>query len=583
MQSYSVARGLPIAKNRSAMLEVGERSAASARAPLAPALAADADWWRGAVIYQVYPRSFADSNGDGIGDLPGVLGRIDYIASLGVDAIWLSPFFKSPMKDFGYDVSAYRQVDPIFGTLEDFDRLVAAAHARGLRIIIDQVLNHTSDQHAWFQESRQSRTNAKADWYVWADPKPDGTPPNNWLSIFGGSAWQWEPRRGQYYLHNFLVSQPDLNYHTPAVAAQMLEEAEFWLARGVDGFRLDAINFCFHDPMLRDNPPKPESERKGRGFRTDNPYAYQVHLYDNTQPQNHAFLESLRRLTDRYPPAATLGEVAAEDPIATIIQYTAGHKRLHMAYSFELLVDQFSAAHIRNVVETLAARCNDCWPCWAIGNHDVARVASRWSNGEAAAELTKVFNAMLMTLRGSACVYQGEELGLTQAELPDGAVQDPYGLAFWPTFKGRDGCRTPMPWHDGETNCGFANCTPWLPVPTEHKALAVNRQEAAADSVLQAFRAFVRWRRTQPALVRGSIRLFDAPDGALSLVREHEGGSVFACFNFGAAPATIRVPALGTLEPLTGHGFGPANLEHGAVIVPARSAFFARVDGSGAR
>ncbi|MGH8249666.1 MAG: alpha-amylase family glycosyl hydrolase, partial [Steroidobacteraceae bacterium] len=541
------------------MLQTSERTEVQEHAA-ATATVADADWWRGAVIYQVYPRSFADTNGDGIGDLPGVIAKLDYIASLGVDAIWLSPFFRSPMKDFGYDVSAYRQVDPIFGRLEDFDALVAAAHGRELRIIIDQVLNHTSDQHAWFQASRQSRNNDKSDWYVWADPKPDGTPPNNWLSVFGGSAWQWEPCRAQYYLHNFLVSQPDLNYHHPAVAAQMLEEAEFWLARGVDGFRLDAINFCFHDPLLRNNPSKPEAERRGRGFRTDNPYAHQVHLYDNTQPQNHAFLEALRRLIDRYPPAVALGEVSAEDPIETIVQYTAGSKRLHMAYNFELLVDEFSAAHVRSVVGTLAARCQDCWPCWAIGNHDVARVASRWSNGSDPAVTAKVFNALLLSLRGSVCSYQGEELGLTQAVLPDAMLQDPYGLAFWPTFKGRDGCRTPIPWNDGEAACGFSDGKPWLPIPPEHRALAVSRQDTAPDSVLNAFRSFVKWRRGQPALLRGSIRLLDAPADSLCLLREHPEQALLACFNFAAAPCAMRLPTAGRLEPLSGHGFAPCEL-----------------------
>ena len=557
------------------MLQIDPRSDRQVAPSAAPRAAADADWWRGAVIYQVYPRSFADSNGDGIGDLPGVIAKLDYIASLGVDAIWLSPFFKSPMKDFGYDVSAYRQVDPIFGALEDFDRLVAAAHARGLGIIIDQVLNHTSDEHAWFQESRQGRNNPRSDWYVWADAKPDGTPPNNWLSIFGGSAWQWEPRRGQYYLHNFLVSQPDLNYHNPAVAAQMLEEAEFWLARGVDGFRLDAINFCFHDPLLRDNPPKPAAERKGRGFRVDNPYAWQVHLYDNTQPQNHAFLESLRRLMDRYAPAVSLGEVSAEDAIETIVQYTSGSRRLHMAYNFELLVDDFSTAHIRDVIGTLAARGQDCWPCWAIGNHDVARVASRWANGAGCASRAKLFNALLLSLRGTACSYQGEELGLTQAELPDAALQDPYGLAFWPLFKGRDGCRTPMPWNDREPECGFTGGRPWLPIPAEHQALAVSRQDEAPDSVLNSYRRFVRWRRDQPALRSGSIRLFESPEGTLVFLREHDGESVLACFNFCPVPAEIHVPMPGVLEPLDGHGFAASVLAQGSVTVPAHGAFFA--------
>ena len=557
------------------MLQTQERSDSKAAPSAAPRAAADADWWRGAVIYQVYPRSFADTNGDGIGDLAGVLAKLDYIASLGVDAIWLSPFFKSPMKDFGYDVSAYRQVDPIFGTLEDFDRLVAAAHERGLRIIIDQVLNHTSDQHAWFQESRGSRDNAKADWYVWAEPKPDGTPPNNWLSIFGGSAWQWEPRRGQYYLHNFLVSQPDLNYHNPAVAAQMLEEAEFWLARGVDGFRLDAINFCFHDPLLRDNPPKPASERKGRGFRVDNPYAYQIHLYDNTQPQNHAFLESLRQLMDRYAPAVSLGEVSAEDPIETIVQYTSGGRRLHMAYNFELLVDEFSTAHIREVVGTLVARCQDCWPCWAIGNHDVARVASRWSDGTGGAARAKLFNALLLSLRGTVCSYQGEELGLTQAELPDAVLQDPYGLAFFPMFKGRDGCRTPMPWDEREANGGFTTGRPWLPVPREHHSLSVRRQDGDPESVLNAYRAFLRWRRGVPALRSGGIRLFESEADTLVFVREHADTSVLACFNFGARAREIRVPPHGSLVPLTGHGFEPCSFGRGVVTVPAYGACFA--------
>jgi len=536
-------------------------------------------WWRGAVIYEIYPRSFGDSNEDGVGDLPGIIERLDYVADLGVDAIWIAPFFRSPMADFGYDVADYRSVDPLFGTMDDFDRLLVRAHDLGLKVIIDQVLSHTSCEHEWFRQSRRSRDDPKADWYVWADARQDGTPPNNWLSIFGGSAWHWEPRRSQYYLHNFLVSQPDLNYHNPAVAAQMLEEAEFWLARGVDGFRLDAINFCFHDPLLRDNPPKPVAERRGRGFRIDNPYAWQVHVYDNTQPQNHAFLESLRRLMDRYAPAVALGEVSAEDAVETIIQYTAGSRRLHMAYSFELLVDDFSTAHIREAVGTLAARGQDCWPCWAIGNHDVARVASRWSDSADGGARAKLFNAMLLTLRGSACSYQGEELGLTQAEVPDALLQDPYGLAFFPLFKGRDGCRTPMPWNDHEPECGFTGGRPWLPIPAEHRALAVNRQEEAPDSVLNAYRAFVRWRRGQPALRGGGIRLFDSPEGTLVFLREHEGTSILCCFNFDAEPADMRIPVRGALEPLSGHGFAQSTLAQDSVKVPAHGAFFAACSG----
>ncbi len=279
-------------------------------------------WWRGAVIYQIYPRSYLDANGDGVGDLPGIIERLDHIAALGVDAIWISPFFKSPMADFGYDIADYRDVDPLFGSLDDFDRLLAKAHGLGLKVMIDQVLSHTSIEHAWVRESRQDRSNPKADWYVWADPREDGTPPNNWLSLFGGGAWQWEPRREQYYLHNFLVDQPDLNFHHPDVQQATLDNVRFWLDRGVDGFRLDAINFCFHDAQLRDNPPKPADKRVGRGFSPDNPYAYQYHYYNNTQPENLPFLERLRALLDEYPGAVSLGEISSEDSLATTAEYT---------------------------------------------------------------------------------------------------------------------------------------------------------------------------------------------------------------------------------------------------------------------
>jgi len=300
---------------------------------MAARLVGEKKWYDGAVIYQIYPRSFCDSNGDGIGDLKGITQRLDYISSLNVDAIWISPFFKSPQADFGYDVSDYRDVDPIFGNMEDFDQLLQTAHEKGLKIIVDQVLSHTSDQHEWFKESRTNRTNDKASFYVWADPKPDGTPPNNWLSIFGGGAWQFDSRREQYYLHNFLTSQPDLNFHNPQVQAAVLDNVEFWLKKGVDGFRLDAINFCFHDMELRDNPAKPAHLRTGKGFSTDNPYAYQFHYYNNTRPENLEFLEKLRSLMNKYPNKLSLGEVSSEDSLGTIAEYTNGGNKLHTAYS----------------------------------------------------------------------------------------------------------------------------------------------------------------------------------------------------------------------------------------------------------
>ncbi len=534
-----------------------------------------AAWWRGAVIYQIYPRSFLDSNGDGVGDLPGIIAKLDYIAGLGVDAIWISPFFKSPMADFGYDIADYREVDPLFGTMADFERLLERAHALGLRVMIDQVLSHTSIEHAWFAESRQDKHNPKADWYVWADAKPDGTPPNNWLSIFGGVAWRWEPRRRQYFLHNFLADQPDLNFHNPQVRAAVLDNVRFWLDKGVDAFRLDAINFCFHDPQLRDNPPKPESERVGRGFSPDNPYAFQYHWYNNTQPENLGFLEDLRRLTDGYKDVALLGEISSEDSLATMAEYTHG-RRLQMGYSFELLTNDFSAAYVRRTVETLEARMDDGWPCWAISNHDVERVASRWGGAAPSSDFIKLLAALVASLRGSVCIYQGEELGLTEAEVPFEQLQDPYGIAFWPNFKGRDGCRTPMPWN-AEPQAGFSSGQPWLPVPEMHRAHAVATQEHDSASVLQAFRAFLRWRKSQPALCLGDIRFLDAPEPVLAFTRTHAGERVLVALNLGGTDIDVAL-SIGTLAQLDVPGPRAGRVTgSGALHLPAYAAVFARI------
>ncbi|MGN6788575.1 MAG: alpha-glucosidase family protein [Rhodanobacteraceae bacterium] len=533
----------------------------------------DARWWRGAVIYQIYPRSFLDTDGDGVGDLPGIIERLDYVASLGVDAVWIAPFFKSPMADFGYDIADYRAVDPLFGTLDDFDRLLEKAHRLGLKVMIDQVLSHTSIEHPWFRESRQNRTNPRADWYVWADPREDGTAPNNWLSIFGGPAWQWEPRRQQYYLHNFLTEQPDLDFHNPEVRAAVLDNLRFWLERGVDGFRLDSINFCFHDAQLRDNPPKPKDRRAGRGFSADNPYAYQYHYFNNTRPENLAFLGELRALLDRYPGATTLGEIASEDSLATMAEYTTGH-RLHMGYSFELLTDDFGAAYIRDTVRAQEAKMADGWPCWAISNHDVERVLSRWGNGHASASLANLLTAMACSLRGSVCVYQGEELGLTEAEVPFEALRDPYGIAFWPQFKGRDGCRTPMPW-TADAHGGFTRGAPWLPVPEEHLALAVTRQESDPASTLNGFRAFMHWRRAHPALRSGTIRFLETPEPVLAFIREAAGETLLVAFNLSDADTGVMLPSIRGAQPLHGHGLHEGTLRGEHVHLPAYGALFA--------
>ncbi|MDO3384448.1 alpha-glucosidase family protein [Gilvimarinus sp. SDUM040013] len=529
-------------------------------------------WWRGAIIYQVYPRSLMDSNGDGVGDIPGIISKLDYIASLGVDAIWVSPFFRSPMKDFGYDISDYRDVDPLFGTLDDIDELIQQSHQRGLKVMIDQVLSHTSDQHDWFQESRASRDNAKADWYVWADPSEDGTPPNNWLAIFGGSAWEWEPRRGQYYLHNFLKSQPDLNYHNPDVQAQMLEEVEFWLKRGVDGFRLDAINFCFHDKSLRSNPPKPAAERKGRGFSEDNPYAFQRHLHDNTQPENIAFLQKLRSLFDRYQQIVSLGEISSENSLQTMADYSRGNDKLHMTYSFELLTEEFSPRYIRETIATLEESLGEGWPCWAIGNHDVARVLSRWGGDHASDDLAKMLNAMLLSLRGSVCSYQGEELGLNEVELTLEQLQDPYGIAFWPMFKGRDGCRTPMPWND-QQHGGFSSVKPWLPVATEHCKRSVASQSADQTSVLNGYRNFTAWRKAQSALRYGDIEFIELHDDVLSFYRLCEEQTLLCCFNFSPNSVELAMPQ-GQWQVLSGHGFTANAVARSLTLPPFGVSFF---------
>jgi len=539
----------------------------------------DAPWWRGAVIYQIYPRSFLDTDGDGVGDLPGIVARLDYVASLGVDAIWIAPFFKSPMADFGYDIADYRDVDPLFGTLADFDRLLDKAHRLGLKVMIDQVLSHTSAEHAWFRESRQSRDNPMADWYVWADARPDGTPPNNWLSLFGGSAWQWEPRRGQYYLHNFLAAQPDLNFHHPEVRAATLDNVRFWLDKGVDGVRLDAINFCFHDRRLRDNPPKPSDQRVGRGFSPANPYAFQYHYHNNTQPENLAFLGELRALMDRYPDVAALGEISSEDSLATMAEYTAGG-RLHMGYSFELLTDDFSAAHIGGTVRQLEAQMTEGWPCWAISNHDVERVLSRWGTGDASVRLANLFTAMVCSLRGSVCVYQGEELGLTEADVPYESLRDPYGIAFWPQFKGRDGCRTPMPWSDADAQAGFSHGMPWLPVPEEHRARAVAQQQADPHSVLNGFRAFMRWRQTQPSLRWGEIEFIETTEPVLGFIRRLGEQALLVMFNLGADAIELTLPPLSAdeLTAIGGHGLQAGTIDGNRLRLPGHGAWFARLD-----
>jgi alpha-glucosidase len=490
-------------------------------------------WWRGAVLYQIYPRSFADSNGDGIGDLPGITARLDYVASLGVDGIWLSPIFTSPMADFGYDVADYRGIDPLFGTLDDFRTLLARAHALGLRVVLDQVYSHSSDRHPWFEASRQNRTNAKADWYVWADPKPDGTPPNNWLASFGGAAWSWEPRRRQYYLHNFLASQPDLNVHNPAVQDELLEIARFWLDLGVDGFRLDVANFYTHDRALRDNPPRP-------GHSGAQTIGYQQRIHNISQPETLRFHARLRAVLDRYEARMAVAEITCENQLERVIEYTAGATLLHTAYSFALLGRALDANAIRATISRVLDAPGEPWPSWALSNHDVPRVASRWAEaGKPPAHVAPVLLAMLLMLRGTIFLYQGEELGLPQAEVPRERLRDPEAITNYPHGQGRDGARTPMPWDDSP-QAGFTTGEPWLPIDARHRPLAVARQQHAPDSPLALVRRLLALRRTLNEFPTAAIAWRDAPAHVLAFDRIGPGWRLRCVFNLSASePAAM--------------------------------------------
>jgi len=521
-----------------------------------------ADWWRGAVIYQIYPRSFQAPDGSGSGTLNGITRRLPYIAGLGVDAIWLSPFFKSPMADMGYDVSDYCDVDPLFGNLADFDAMVAEAHRLGLKVMVDQVISHSSDQHSWFKESRASRDNAKADWYVWADPKPDGTAPNNWLSIFGGPAWEWDGVRRQYYMHNFLTSQPDLNFHNREVQDALLDTVKFWLERGVDGFRLDTVNYYFHDKLLRDNPPMDMMiEGAAQDAPDTNPYTYQHHLYDKTQPENVDFLKRLRALLDQYQDRATVGEVGdGYRSLSTVAAYTTGNDKLHMCYTFDLLSPDFSAAHIRKCVAAVETQAAEGWICWALSNHDVVRHLTRFMQpGDNQDHIAKIALTTIASLRGSICLYQGEEIGLTEADIAFEDLQDAYGMRFWPAFKGRDGCRTPMVWEAEKPYGGFSTVKPWLPVPPEHRARAVDVQAGVSASVLEHYRATLDFRTAHGAIYDGDFAFLQVNQDLLAFTRRKGEEALLFVFNLTRDTQEFLIPdTIAVKEQIALPGFKPA-------------------------
>lgn len=486
------------------------------------------NWWQGAVIYQIYPRSFADANGDGVGDLRGITDHLDHVASLGVDGIWISPFFTSPMHDFGYDVADFCDVDPVFGCLQDFKDLMTKAHSLGLKVIIDQVYSHVSIDHPWFKESQKAGSD-KADWFVWGDAKADGTPPNNWQSVFSGPAWSWSTERGQYYMHTFLKEQPDLNLHTPAVQAAILDVAKFWLDLGVDGFRLDAANHYMHDPQLRDNPPF-TAAKAGR------PFEMQDHLYNQSHPAVPAFLEKLRAVLDDYGAIFTVAEVGGRRSLEEMAEYTKGEGRLNTAYSFIFLEqEELSAASIQKAFTDWTA-ATDSWPSWTFSNHDRMRVVTRWGAGRDPKAFAKQMNMMLTSLRGILFMYQGEELGLPQANVPFEKLQDPEAIANWPHSLGRDGVRTPIPWSEEVSETEIAGWTTesWLPMDAAHIPLNIAAQEKDAASVLQFTRQLLSWRQSVPAMVKGDQTFIDAGHKDILAFRRTLDGEDYLCvFNLG--------------------------------------------------
>jgi alpha-glucosidase len=525
-------------------------------------------WWQHAVIYQIYPWSFNDTDGDGIGDLKGIISKMDYIASLGVDAIWLCPIFESPMEDMGYDVTGMLDIDPLFGSLKDFDRLLEVAHTFGLKVLIDQVWNHTSDKHPWFIESRKSRNNDKADWYVWADGKPNGEPPNNWLSAFmGKSAWEWDPHREQYYLYNFLASQPELNWHNPDVIDAILTRAKFWLDRGVDGFRLDAVNFFIHDPELRDNPLRSDDSPRPDGVDPDNPMVQYQFKYNFCRPENLEVLKPIRDLVSQYSGVMTLGEVTlCEDSVELSSQYVEGSDRLHLAYNSALLVDEpISANLMRQTVQRVQHHFQQGGQCWMVGNHDYGRLRSRWSGKDASGqpypeEFYHMITAMLVSLPGALCLYQGDELGLTEGmipkDIPEDKIRDPFGQALYPVVPGRDGSRTPMPWCGDDDNAGFTTAEePWLPIPKRHFSMAVDVQNANPDSLLNAWRRMLHWRRRQPALIAGDFELLTTDEPIFGFIREYAEQRLLCLFNISNEQTTFDLTGeLTVCKPAAGLG-----------------------------
>ena len=498
--------------------------------PQEPVRVTEAAWWRSAVIYQIYPRSFQDSDGDGVGDLAGITARLDYLADLGVDTLWISPIFPSPMIDFGYDVADYTGIDPLFGTLDDFDRLLAAAHQRGLRVLLDFVPNHSSDRHPWFVESRSARANPKRDWYIWRDPAPDGGPPNNWLSDFGGSAWAHDPATGQYYYHAMLREQPDLNWRNPDLKAAMLDAMRFWFDRGVDGFRVDILWHAIKHADFPDNPPNP-AWREGMAEKDR-----LLQLHSTDQPEIHALAAEMRALADEHD-AMLVGEIYLPVPKLMTYYGTSQSPGVHLPFNFQLIEAPWNARLLHDLIAAYeAALPPGGWPNWVLGNHDRPRIAARVGEAQA-----RVAAMLLLTLRGTPTLYQGDELGIGGVAIPPNRVVDPRELREPGLGFGRDPVRTPLAW-DGSPNGGFSPSDPWLPLHDDWSARNVAAVAADLRSMLSLYRALLALRRAHPALAIGDMRMIEAEGDALAYERMHDGARIVVVLNLGSAEQAIDLP-----------------------------------------
>ncbi len=506
-------------------------------------------WWRDGVIYQIYPRSFCDSNGDGIGDLPGITSKLEYLQTLGVDAIWLSPIYPTPDKDFGYDISDYEAIDPRFGTLADFDSLLKEAHHRGIRVIMDGVFNHTSDQHPWFQQSRSGRDNPYRDWYLWRPPAPNGKKPNNWQSVFGGDGWEYDPATEESYFHLFLKEQPDLNWRNPAVQRAILEVMRFWLDRGVDGFRLDVFNAYFKQENMADNPPKFGL----RGFDR------QRHLHDISQPEMIPFLERLRALFDSYPERYLIGETFLEPPdrAATYM----GEQALHGAFNFDFLEQPWNAERFLSSIRTWENVLGEGrWPNYVLNNHDNPRSTTRYRMAEddAQAKLAAMF---LLTLRGTPFLYYGEEIGMRDIRLARDEIMDPPGKKYWPFYIGRDGCRSPMQWNR-KTYGGFSPGKPWLPIHPKYSSRNVENQLSDPESILSFYQQMLRFRKANPVLQHGEWKpIAISSRKMLSYLRADETTSLLVLLNFSPVSIKYALP-----NPATGWKIRLSNRKVGTTL-----------------